>query len=117
MSAGAERRAHGQRLLDHLAADYANRSGVDRATMFGSTGLRVEGRLFAFVGTDGQLIVKVPAARAAALTATGKATPVRIGRHPAREWISIPLPASEEDRECWSALLSDAYSHVAPAPQ
>ncbi len=79
MSEPADRRARreqGQRLLDRLAADYLDRAGVDRAAMFGSTGLRADGKFFAFVGARGGLIVKVPAARAAAVVAAGQATAV-----------------------------------------
>lgn len=106
------RRAQGQQLLDQLAVDYADRTRVDRAIMFGSTGMRVDGRFFAFVGNHGQLIVKVPAGRAAALMASGAATPVRVGRNPAREWIGLSRPASGEESDSWRALLLEAYRYV-----
>jgi len=115
MSAASERhirRAKGQQLLDRLAADYAGRPGVDRAAMFGSTGLRVHAKFFAFVGTGGHLIPKLPRARAATLRTTGEASPVRIGRNTAREWINVTAPAAEEATVLWRALLSDAYLYV-----
>lgn len=69
------RRAQGQRLLDQLASDYLDRPEVDRAPMFGSLGLRVNGKFFAFVGAEGQLVTKLPEAQAAALVAKGQADP------------------------------------------
>jgi len=116
MSDAAERRirrAEGQRLLDDLAADYSGRAGVDRALMFGSTGLRIGGKFFAFVGADGDLIVKVPAVRAAAVRAHGEASPVQVGRNATREWISVPATAVEGPAGLWREVLSDAYHHVA----
>ncbi len=110
------RRAQGQQLLDQLAVDYADQTRVDRATMFGSTGMRVDGKFFAFVGTDGHLIVKVPAARAATLQASGAATPVQVGRNPAREWIGLSMPASVKESDSWRALLLEAYRYVATLP-
>ncbi len=115
MSEAPERRARrrqGQRLLDRLAADYLGRAGVDNGSMFGSTGLRAGGKFFAFVGADGGLIVKVPAARATALVAAGEATPVRVGRNPMREWINVTASAAEQDGGLWPVLLSEAYEHV-----
>ncbi len=120
MSEPAERRARrqqGQRLLDRLAADYLDRAGVHTGSMFGSTGLRADGKFFAFVGADGGLIVKVPAARAAALVAAGEATPVRVGRNPTRQWIDVALPAADQDSGPWPVLLSEAYEYASVLSQ
>lgn len=103
------RRAQGQRLLDQLASDYLDRPEVDRAPMFGSLGLRVNGKFFAFVGAEGQLVTKLPEAQAAALVAKGQATPVRAGRHLTREWIHVPTPAAAEEYGLWPELLADAH--------
>jgi len=61
------RRRAAQQRFDELAVDYLDLPGVSRATMFGSNGLRVEARFFAFVGRDGQLIVAARGARPRAL--------------------------------------------------
>lgn len=53
--------------------------------MFGSEGLRVNDKFFAFLGADGQLIVKVPAVQAAALVANGEADRMRAARSTTRE--------------------------------
>jgi len=42
------RRRDAQQLFDELAADYLDLPGVSRAVMFGSDGLRVDAKLFAF---------------------------------------------------------------------
>lgn len=108
-----QQRARGQAVLDALAVDVLPLPGVERAALFGSSGLRVHGKVFAFVGTEGGLIVKVLAARASALIADGMATPVRIGRNPAREWIEVPVPSSSDDTDHWRDLLDEAYRFVA----
>jgi TfoX/Sxy family transcriptional regulator of competence genes len=106
------RRAAAQRVLDELALDYVDRANVDRAPMFGSEGLRVNSKFFAFVGADGQLIVKVPAVQATALVARGEAIQVRAGRNATREWIGVPVPDDHNKAERWRALLADAYRYV-----
>ncbi|MGH2466933.1 MAG: hypothetical protein ACRDGL_04290, partial [Candidatus Limnocylindrales bacterium] len=70
------RRADAQRVFDALAVAYLGRPGVSQGPMFGSLGLRAGGRFFAFVGADGQLVVKLPAGEAAELVASGRARPV-----------------------------------------
>ncbi len=86
--------------------------------MFGSDGLRVGVKFFAFVGRDGQLIVKLPVAQADGLVAAGLATRVQGGRATMREWIGIPSP----DQGCtdqWRDLISEAYLYDAsltPSP-
>jgi hypothetical protein len=122
-------RARGQRLLDELATAYDDLPDVDRTRMFGSEGLRVVPRgvagptargrarqapstapkVFAFVGREGQLIVKLPAPRVAELLAAGEAEPVHVGRNPTREWASIPYPA---DPAHWRDLLAEAHAFV-----
>lgn len=81
-------RANAQRLLDSPALDYLDRSDVSRASMFGSAGLQVNGKFFAFVGVEAHLVTKLPAAQAATLVTKDQAARVRAGRNPTREWIS-----------------------------
>ena len=102
-----------QQRFKALAADYLRLANVGRSRMFGSEGLMVNAKFFAFVGRDGQLIIKVPAARAAALLADGEATHVRAGRSVMREWIGLPMPADQSSAERWSELMADAYRYVA----
>ena len=105
-------RAEGQRLLDSLALDYLDRDDVSRASMFGSTGLQVNGKFFAVSGAEGQLVTKVPAAQAETLLVKGEVGQVRAGRSPMRAWISVPVPVAGDGPGQWRALLGDAYDYV-----
>ncbi len=105
------RRVEGQRLLDALAMEYLDRTEVRQASMFGSRGLRVNEKFFAFIGDDGRLIVNLPPPQAAALVRKGEATHVRAGRSITREWVGVPIPAHDQP-EPWRALLADAYRYV-----
>jgi hypothetical protein len=82
--------------------------------MFGSEGLRSHDKFFAFVDGDGGMIVKLPAEMAAGLVADGEATPVRIGRNPAREWVSLPT-VSPDDVQPWRDALDHAYRYATGA--
>lgn len=103
-----QRRAAGQERFDTLAAEHLGRPGVTSARMFGSDGLRHAGTFFAFVGADGGLTVKLPAATVFSLIAAGAGTPVHIGRNPAREWVDV-LPPAHGDLRQWRDLLAEAY--------
>lgn len=115
MSAPTSRRLQrslGQRALDGLAADFLHRPGVDRSSMFGSNALRTHGKIFAFVGAAGELVVKVPADRAAELVTAAVAARIRIGRNPAREWIGLPPSDTGDGTDLWRDLLDEAYRYV-----
>jgi hypothetical protein len=114
------RRAEGQRRFDVLARDFLDWPGVSRGPMFGSSGLRADGRFFAFVGRDGRLVVKLPPGEAAALVSAGEAEPVRAGRNRTREWVAVRFSDDREGAE-WRRLLAEAYAHLTgrtggPAP-
>lgn len=115
MSAVASRRrqrSQGQRALDALAGDFLVRPGVDRSSMFGSNGLRTHGKIFAFIGALGELVVKVPSDRASELVTGGVATRVQIGRNAAREWIGVPPQTGRDGTDLWRHLLDEAYRYV-----
>ena len=85
----------------------------DDVTVEGSS-LRVKGKLFAFVGGD-QLIVDLPAARAADLVVRGIATvapdETAAAAAPAQgAWVSI------EDAENWLELATEAHQFVGEPP-
>lgn len=65
------RRRSAQQLFDTLALYFLTLPRVNRASMFGSNGLRINTKFFAFIGRDGQLVIKLPAAQAAALVSAG----------------------------------------------
>ncbi|GAB3819660.1 hypothetical protein [Kribbella italica] len=109
-------RRQGQELLDELAAAYDDVPDVDRSLMFGSEALRVapdsgarSSKVFAFVGREGELILKLPAPRVAELLAAGEAEPVHIGRNQTREWAAVPYPT---DPTRWGDLLAEAHTFV-----
>jgi hypothetical protein len=106
-------RAAAQALLDRVSEDCLGRSGVERERMFGSEGLKVNGKFFAFIGREGRLILKLPARQAADLVAAGLAHPVAIGRRTTREWVGLPMPDPPGDTTEWQRVLADAHRHVA----
>jgi len=106
------RRMAAPQVFDKLALDYLDVADVSRARMFGSEGLLVSGKFFAFVGRDRQLILKLSCPQAAALMAGGDATAVRAGRGTMRGWVGIPMPAAGGSARRWRHLMADAYRHV-----
>ncbi len=106
------RRRESQLLFDELAAAYPSRPGVTRRLMFGSEGLRYEGSFFAFVGGDGELIVKLPKEQADRLVGSGEATRMRAGRREMRQWIGVPAPNDAAHAGRWRTLTDDAYRYA-----
>jgi TfoX/Sxy family transcriptional regulator of competence genes len=110
LAARRAERAASQKIFDTLATQYLQQPDVTQGPMFGSQGLLRNGKFFAFVGRTGDLVLKLPESRAAALVGSGEATAVRAGRNATREWVSVPRPARGTDR--WSELLAQAYDHA-----
>jgi len=104
-------RAAGQELLDELVAEVtAGMPGIERAPLFGSSGVRRDGALVAFIGRGGELVVRLPEGRAQQLLASGAAREVRMGRAAAREWVAVPRPA--DGAQPWRELLAAACAHA-----
>ena len=82
------------RRLAALADALAGEPGVelpdhDGRRGFGSTALKVEGRILA-MAVGGSLVLKLPRDRVAALVSAGEGTPFRNGRGAAmREWVAL----------------------------
>jgi hypothetical protein len=90
---------------DALARELLREPGVEEGTGFGSTaGLRVGGRIFV-MHMDGDLVVKLPADRAAALVEAG-GRPLQVGARTMREWVRIG-PGRD-----WPVLAREALAHV-----
>lgn len=106
------RRRASQQLFDELVADYTARPGVTRRLMFGSEGLRYAGSFFAFVGGDGDLIVKLPKEQADRLVGSAEATRMRAGRREMRQWIGVPAPDRAGHADRWRTLIGDAYRYA-----
>lgn len=97
-----------QAIFDPIAEEYLARPGVDIGPMFGSEGLRIRGKVFAFVGYRGSLVLKVPEARADELVADGTVERMLMRGRPMREWVLVDATASK----LWKGLTAEAYAYI-----
>lgn len=104
--AEAIERAHA--VFDPIAAGYLERADVDMGRMFASEGLRVRGKIFALVSFDGELMLKLPAARTDALVAAGDAVRVEMAGRSMREWVFVPLARPD----LWDGLMAEAFTYL-----
>ena len=82
------------------------RPGRERA--FGAGALKVNGRIFAMI-SGGRLVVKLPAARVAALIAAGEGGPFDGGKgRPMKEWATVDVAR----RAAWEPLAREAPAFV-----
>ncbi|MDY0908007.1 hypothetical protein [Microbacterium sp. CFBP9034] len=102
----AQERAHA--IFDPIAADYLRRPDVDIGPMFGSEGLRVRGKVFAFVGFRGGLVVKVPEARANEVIETRMAERMVMRDRPMREWLIV----GPDRADLWPPLVAEAFAYL-----
>jgi hypothetical protein len=89
-----------ERVADRLAAADA---ALERGRIFRSCGLRTGGHFFAFA-RRGELVVKLPAERVAALVESGEGAPFRSGKRVMREWVVLLPP---DERAC-AGYLAEA---------
>ena len=106
MSAGVD--AAFDRVAHAFARDRRVSRGSKTGRAFGSTGLKVDGKLFALVSSRGEFVVKLPKARTHALVAEG----VGVFWDPGhgrlmKEWIAI----NENDAR-WLELANEARLFV-----
>jgi hypothetical protein len=100
-------------LVDEFASNPAvtpPEGGPGARRRFGASGLKVRGKVFAMLNSDGKLTLKLPAARVEALLASGEGErfdPRRDGRQ-MREWVSI-APSYTGD---WLPLAQAALEFV-----
>ena len=102
----AKRRAH--EILDPIADELLARPGVDIGAMFGSEGLRIRGKVFAFVSFQGALALKLPAERVDELDGDDGMQRMVMRERPMREWLTVPVHAAER----WPGLVDEAYAFV-----
>ena len=98
--------------IDELAASLAGRGGVSLGggRGFGSTALKVDGRIFAMSG-DGGLVLKLPKDRVAALIEAGDGRPFDAGKGaPLKEWVVVPWDPADVAVE----LADEALAFVRP---
>lgn len=92
-----------------VAGPLLAREGVSDGTMMGFPCLRVRGAFFASCDhRSGDLIVKLPRERVAALIAADEGLPFAPAGRVFKEWLLVP----DRDEGRWEALLADAYAFV-----
>jgi hypothetical protein len=96
-------------IFDPLVAEHLERPGVDVGRMFGTQGLRVRGKMYAFIGHDGELIVKLPSGRIDALATEGDAVRMVMRGRELREWVAVD-PDGGTAR--LAPLLAEAHDFV-----
>ena len=99
----------GDERMETLADDYLSRPGVDWGRMFSTTGLRVRGKVFGLVNHQGNLMVKIPAARADGLESDGAAARIIMKGRVMREWVEMPYEAGDQ---AWRSLLDEAFAYL-----
>jgi TfoX/Sxy family transcriptional regulator of competence genes len=94
-----------------LVAELTSRPGITVGTGrrgFGSDALAVDGRIFAMVASGGDLVLKLPATRVAALLAAKRGTAFSAGKsRPMKEWIALA-----PDNRMWRSLAEEALAFV-----
>jgi hypothetical protein len=100
-------RAHA--IFDPIAARFLERPDVDIGPMFGSEGLRVRGKIFAFVGHLGGLVVKLPEARVTELAEQGVAERMVMRERAMREWATVSVDAGAQR---WDDLIGEAFAYL-----
>lgn len=105
-------------LLDALAAEYLHDPAVGFGTMFRSPGLRVAGKIFAFLGHDRRLIVKLPRPRALEVLGAGTAHEVTMGKRTMKEWVAFPVDDDDIDGtlNTWRQAAREAHDFVVSLP-
>ncbi|WP_394550660.1 hypothetical protein ACDF64_09305 [Agromyces sp. MMS24-JH15] len=98
-------RLRGRARLDAATAALQELPDVSVGVMFGSEGYSVRGKLFAFVSSRGDLVVKLDAERIDDLALDHM---VMHGR-PMREWAVVP---AGEDDDRWRAIAAEAHAFV-----
>lgn len=94
--------------FDELVNSFNGKPGVTLARMFGSSALRVHGKVFA-MRVDDQLVVKLQRDRVTAQIAVGRGTSFDPGHGKImKEWIAIAAPTAD-----WPDFAAETHSHVA----
>lgn len=95
-----------------IASEYMAIEGVEEGTLMGMPCLRVGGEFFSTAWHDnGDLIVKLPAARVAELVDEGVGEPFAPAGKVFREWTSV----SDRDEQLWRQLIGEALDFNRPS--
>ncbi len=102
-------RADATELFDAVARSVEHDPAVETARGFGSSALKVGGKIFAML-VQGGLVVKLPRGRVEALIAEEVGRPFEAGTgRVMREWVAVP-PTDADD---WIRLAEEAREFVA----
>jgi hypothetical protein len=97
-----------------LVGEFAGRPGVTPPSGgrgFGSDALKAGRSIFAML-TGGELVLKLPRARVAALVASGQGRPFDAGKGtPMKEWVVV----ADNDLDTWRELAEEAFAFVSAA--
>ncbi len=100
-------------VLGRIAAELSEIAPVDFGTMFRRPGLRFNGKIIAFLGHDGRLVVKLPRNRGLELIDAGQAEVLTMGKRTMREWFAIPSSSdSQSTHDNWLGLARQALEFV-----
>ncbi|WP_315551724.1 hypothetical protein [Microbacterium aurum] len=102
----AHERAHD--VFDPIAQRLQSRPDVDMGPMFGVEGLRVRGKVFACIGYDADLMLKLPRERVDALESAGLARRVVMRERAMKEWAYVDASHAE----LWEGLVAEALAFV-----
>lgn len=104
------REAAEQRLADIIEALQVDPGApITRMRALSSEGYAAAGHLFAFIGTDARLVVKLPAMRVDDHEASGTGSRMQMGERLMKQWAAIP---TDVDQEVWAGAVAEAYLFV-----
>ena len=106
-------RQGGEVLFDSLTKDFLSDQKVSQSKMFGSPGLKISGKVFAFL-MNGNLVLKLPEKQVDALVAVKEGK--QFGHifapgnwRPMKQWVVV----TSTDRTTWVKLAQNAKDFVA----
>ena len=111
----AEAVARAHAIFDPIAAHYLELPDVDMGRMFASEGLRIRGKIFSLISFNGDLMLKLPAARTVELVDAGEAERVEMRGRAMREWVFVSVKRSD----LWDPLVGEAFAYldeITPSP-
>ena len=101
----------GEDLFEAVREAVEHDPAVSTGRMFGSTGLKVGGKIFAML-VKGKLVVKLPKHRVDELIADGRGSAFATGHgRVMKEWVAL----DPSDADQWIRLSQEARAFVTPA--
>lgn len=92
-----------------ISAELANDPQVTQGKMFGASGFKLDGKVFAMF-VKGKLVIKVPQARAAELVQTGQGEFFDPGHgRRMKEWVAF----EHGSKSVWRQWIAEAKAYVA----